>query len=356
MLPQIIARLGCPHDLFASSILLSVADSVPQAVLCPLLPACHTDDERKRACALAILERMRRLCPALVDGTLQFAENVLDVAATAWERWQAAIDSASRAFIKERAVDRTVELLLPLHEAGARKPKSFYDFAFLAQYGATLANGLQLLESFKETQNEMCFNKAWDFYAQMFRTNKGFRPSFREVDLEDASPYLAELRDSPLAVPGTFEHGRPIITVQRLMKQIPIMASKQRPKKLAIVGSDGITYQFLLKTNEDTRLDERAMQIFDFISRSIASADIPLQTRLQITTHKVVPLTAKYGLIGWVTDCETVANLIVAYRTVKQMPIHAEKAAARAGNELSDDPHMAKLTAFERNQSTPAKR
>jgi FKBP12-rapamycin complex-associated protein len=347
MLPQIIARLGCPHDLFASNILLSVGETAPHAVLYSLLPACHTDDENKRSCARAILDRLRQHYPGLVDGTLQFAEQVLDVAATCWERWQAAIDAASRAFIKQRIVDRTIELLFPLHEAMERPPKSFYDLAFLGQYGAILANGRKMLDSFKATKNEMCFNKAWDFYAQVFRTNKIFLPSFKELDLADASPYLAELQNSPLAVPGTFQYGSEIVTVQRIMRQVPIMASKQRPKKMAIVGSNGIIYQFLLKTNEDTRLDERAMQIFDFISRSIASADVPFHSYLQITTYKVVPLTAKSGLIGWVRDCETVANLIVAYRTVKQMPVQAEKAAARVGKETFANLHFAKLAAFE---------
>lgn len=39
------------------------------------------------------------------------------------------------------------------------------------------------------------------------------------------------------------------------------MTSKQRPRKLTILGSDGEDYAFLLKGHEDLRQDERVMQV-----------------------------------------------------------------------------------------------
>ena len=39
-----------------------------------------------------------------------------------------------------------------------------------------------------------------------------------------------------------------------------VIASKQRPRKLTIQGSDGSEHAFLLKGHEDMRQDERVMQ------------------------------------------------------------------------------------------------
>ena len=41
-----------------------------------------------------------------------------------------------------------------------------------------------------------------------------------------------------------------------------MITSKQRPRKLTILGGDGRKYMFLLKGHEDLRQDERVMQFF----------------------------------------------------------------------------------------------
>ena len=41
-----------------------------------------------------------------------------------------------------------------------------------------------------------------------------------------------------------------------------VITSKQRPRKLTILGGDGRKYMFLLKGHEDLRQDERVMQFF----------------------------------------------------------------------------------------------
>ena len=45
-----------------------------------------------------------------------------------------------------------------------------------------------------------------------------------------------------------------------------MITSKQRPRKLTIVGGDGRKYMFLLKGHEDLRQDERVMQFFSLVN------------------------------------------------------------------------------------------
>lgn len=51
-----------------------------------------------------------------------------------------------------------------------------------------------------------------------------------------------------------------------------MIESKQRPRKLAVVGSDGRHYAFLLKGHEDLRQDKRVMQLFGLVNTLLASA------------------------------------------------------------------------------------
>lgn len=50
-----------------------------------------------------------------------------------------------------------------------------------------------------------------------------------------------------LAVPGTYIAGEPLVRIQSFAPQLHVISSKQRPRKLTILGSDGANYMFLLK-------------------------------------------------------------------------------------------------------------
>ena len=64
------------------------------------------------------------------------------------------------------------------------------------------------------------------------------------------------------SVPGTaIRQTGKHVQILEFNKVIEILASKQRPRKLTIRGSDGKTYRFLLKPREDLRMDERCMQL-----------------------------------------------------------------------------------------------
>lgn len=49
--------------------------------------------------------------------------------------------------------------------------------------------------------------------------------------------------------------------------RIDVMRSMQRPKKLSLIGTDGKTYAFLCKTNDDLRKDARLMEFSHMINR-----------------------------------------------------------------------------------------
>lgn len=52
------------------------------------------------------------------------------------------------------------------------------------------------------------------------------------------SPKLLMCRDLELAVPGTYDPNQPIIRIQSIAPSLQVITSKQRPRKLTLMGKD----------------------------------------------------------------------------------------------------------------------
>lgn len=111
---------------------------------------------------------------------------------------------------------------------------------------------------------------------------------------------------------------RLICTLAGFDDTIEIMPSVARPRKLVIKGSDGQTYRFLCKPQDDLRKDARLMECTNLMNRLLqkdaASRKRSLRKRntviawcsltqsTDIRTYAVVPLDEKTGLIEWVPE------------------------------------------------------
>ena len=102
------------------------------------------------------------------------------------------------------------------------------------------------------------------------------------------------------------------------------MASKQRPRRLSVMGSDGREYVFLLKGHEDLRQDERVMQLFGLVNTLLTVDASCARLDLGIQRYSVVPLSTNSGLIEWVPQCDTLHALVRDYRTRRNILINVE--------------------------------
>ncbi|RID62623.1 hypothetical protein BRARA_E01684 [Brassica rapa] len=91
----------------------------------------------------------------------------------------------------------------------------------------------------------------------------------------------------------------PVVTIASFSRQLLVITSKQRPRKLTIHGNDGEDYAFLLKGHEDLRQDERVMQIevFEYALENTEGNDLSRVQKLidQATSHE--NLCQNY--VGW---------------------------------------------------------
>ena len=83
----------------------------------------------------------------------------------------------------------------------------------------------------------------------------------QEHSLPNISPRLARASHLQLAMPGTYRAHQPIVSIESFGEVVRVILSKQRPRRIAVRGSDGLDHTFLLKGNEDLRQDERVMQV-----------------------------------------------------------------------------------------------
>ncbi len=103
-----------------------------------------------------------------------------------------------------------------------------------------------------------------------------------------------------------------------------VIESKQRPRKLSILGSDGVEYAFLLKGHEDLRQDKRVMQLFGLVNTLLSHDSETGSKDVKIRGYAVIPLAPNSGLIQWLEHCDTLHALIKEYRDARKVLLNIE--------------------------------
>ncbi|KAI7879920.1 hypothetical protein K492DRAFT_237586 [Lichtheimia hyalospora FSU 10163] len=117
-------------------------------------------------------------------------------------------------------------------------------------------------------------------------TQKAMIPALPEsIETEDYNPYAEDLP-----------------RIDGFVDRIDVMRSMQRPKKLSLIGTDGKTYTFLCKTQDDLRKDARLMEFSHMINRFLRHDSDARQRALYIRTFGVIPLGEQWGLIEWISN------------------------------------------------------
>jgi len=356
VLPQIIARSNSEDTELREiilSLLLSIGKHHPHAAIYSLMVPLKSDTSIRQQVASKIFDQLKLSYPDTVEGVLTFSNELIRVAVTWWELWSTQLDEASRAYLFRNDHNEMLSLLKPLHERISREPQTYFEVVFMSAFGQQLSNAEVWLKRFESTHEEEALLQAWQIYISIFHQLKPIIAEMNEIPLKDASPTLASLRNIPLAVPGTYVYGQPIVCFREVGSILTVMKSKQRPRRMAIYGDDGNKYTFLLKAHEDTRLDERVMQLFTFINTLVSHSSISMKNRLTITTYKVIPLTVEVGLIGWVPDCNTLYDLVKTRREKLGIPLEIEyQTTLKSSPNFENLPTNDKAFAFKKGLAT----
>ncbi|XP_071651380.1 serine/threonine-protein kinase ATR [Temnothorax longispinosus] len=92
------------------------------------------------------------------------------------------------------------------------------------------------------------------------------------------------------------------VHITKIEENVVVMPSLQRPRRIALRGSDGKEYLFMCKPKDDLRRDFRLMEFNDIVNKYLQNDPESRQRRLYIRTYSVVPLNEECGLIEWVPN------------------------------------------------------
>ena len=369
VIPQLIARIGTPKariKKMLDQVLRQIGLKFPHVVLSHLTVASKSGSQTRKDSALKLIKDIQRCFPELVAHTALVYEELIRVAVLWPEQWSEGLKEASSAYFLRHDAEGMLAELLPLHETVERGPTTASEVAFVQAYGAQLSAAKEYLLMFSEAsegvytpgklpnteQQQMAdlnLKAAWELYHKVFMSIKNhLKRSGSSLHLQYVSPKLLAAQDLLVPVLGqelktgsefggrTTRHpvddhlsSGKTPCISRFLEGITVMSSKQRPRRIAVLGDDGIEYPFLLKGHEDLRQDERVMQIFalvnELLNKDLAATGQAHTQHLSITRYPVVPLSLTTGMVGWVQNTDTLHQLIKVHRKSRKIPENLER-------------------------------
>lgn len=327
VIPQLISRIHQPNQIVSRSLLGLLTDlgkAHPQALVYPLAVAVTSDSVNRKKAALSIIDKMRIHSPTLVEQSELVSHELIRVAVLWLEQWYEGLEDASRLFFGEHNTEKMFEVLEPLHKMLQKGPETMREASFNNAFGRELADAYEWVLNYRRTKDITNLNQAWDVYYNVFRRISRQLPQLQSLELLFVSPKLEEAQNLELALPGTYEAGKPIVLIVKFDPTFTVISSKQRPRKLVCKGSDGKDYQYVLKGHEDIRQDNLVMQLFGLVNTLLVNDTECFKRHLDIQQYPAIPLSPKVGLLGWVPNSDTFHVLIREYRESRKILLNIE--------------------------------
>lgn len=328
VIPQLIARINQPNKRVQQSVhnlLADVGRAHPQALVYPLTVAMKSwQNSRRSRSAAQIMDSMRQHSANLVAQADTVSHELIRVAVLWHELWHEGLEEASRLYFGDHNIKGMFLALEPLHAQLERGPETLREISFAQAFGRDLKEAQDWCRQYDTSNDVNDLNQAWDLYYQVFRRITRQLPQVTSLELTYCSPKLLNAKNLDLAVPGTYKSGQPIVRIMSFDSTFTVINSKQRPRKLNVNGSDGISYAFLLKGHEDIRQDERVMQLFGLCNTLLANDSECYKRHLNIQRYPAIPLSQNSGLLGWVPNSDTLHVLIREYRESRKILLNIE--------------------------------
>eukprot|EP00792_Barthelona_sp_PAP020_P008846 TRINITY_DN3253_c1_g1_i2.p1 TRINITY_DN3253_c1_g1~~TRINITY_DN3253_c1_g1_i2.p1 ORF type:complete len:2404 (+),score=519.61 TRINITY_DN3253_c1_g1_i2:42-7253(+) len=337
VLPQMIARLSsAEHDVLIQleDRLKKIGTLHPQSLIYPLTVAASEG----QPIAARVLSSMKEHSPKLVsDGNIVIHE-LIRIAILWSEQWVHVLDEAGHYFINQRDYLGMVNVIQPLHDLINNGPETPNENSFYQQYAGMLKDAGDNLQSFMETRNTSVLQQAWDKYCQIY-DRLARNPPSGVLNLAHVSPKLLKFNTNALCIPTFSTYAGKLPFIRGFATNLNILSSKRHPRKLIIKGSDGQSYQYLLKAHEDLRQDERAMQFLDFVNK-LCEQDVSNRFHNGIEAvrrYSATPISNNVGLVGWVPSSNTLSDIIRSYRTTVHMGDDQERNIIRTRCKTYDN-------------------
>ncbi|KAF2153226.1 TOR1 phosphatidylinositol 3-kinase [Myriangium duriaei CBS 260.36] len=327
VMPQLIARINQSNRLVRNSVhnlLCEIGRLHPQALVYPLTVAVKSDSRDRSKAAKEVMATIEQHSPELCEQAGVVSHELIRIAVLWHELWHEGLEEASRLYFGDENVEGFFRTLEPLHQMLDDGAQTLREISFIQSFGRDLQEARDWCNAYKNSNDKADLQQAWDLYYQVFKRISKQLPQLSNLELQYVSPRLKNLHDLELAVPGTYKSGKTPVRIVSFDPNAAVIQSKQRPRKLTLVGSDGVKYSYALKGHEDIRQDERVMQLFGLCNTLLANDPECLKRHLNIQRFSAIPLSTQSGLLGWVPNSDTLHALIKEYRESRKILLNIE--------------------------------
>ncbi|KII74537.1 Serine/threonine-protein kinase mTOR [Thelohanellus kitauei] len=317
VIPQLIARLDTPKVKVRSMIcklLIQIGSIHPQAIIYPLMVSTISIDIIRKNAARDVLKTISANFPVLVDQAAMMSHELIRVSILWYEECQMTIEEASRLLFNDKNIPASLKLLDSIHLKIMNQAETPTEISFLQNFQGMFHEALCFRNLYASSQDIRYLTQAWTIYYQIFKLLNKKIEMFESVDLRLASPMLYTSRNLSLSMPGTYIPHNNVVLIQKVDPILKVIDSKQKPRKISMLGNDGQRYEYLLKGREDLRQDERVMQLFGLLNTILTNNHATFKRKLAVKRYSVTPLSTNSGLIGWVANCDTLKSLIKEQR------------------------------------------
>jgi FKBP12-rapamycin complex-associated protein len=321
VVPQLIAKLDMNNFVVLTHVLellLYVGEKYPQGVIFQLMLASQSKTESRKKSAQQVIDKLRERHPRFIAEAVTIANELHKVAIWQEEEWLEAINEAMT-YQAEGKYDLVAKIFLDLHSKMDTPPESQIEMFFYEKYGNMLKEAENLLLHYKKYQDPMAMYQAFEYYIQLQSVLEKSMKDLETIHLKNTSPKLLKIKNSKVVIPGLYDPKQPQVFISGFYDILELMASKRKPRRMKIFGSDGKSYDFLLKGHEDLRQDERVMQSLTLVNTLLKKNENTVKKNLSIITYPVIPLSTNIGLLGWVQGCDTLQQLIKDFRTANHI-------------------------------------
>ncbi|CCW63247.1 unnamed protein product [Phytomonas sp. EM1] len=326
VIPQIIARLHSRDVVVSDSVyrlLVIIAKSHPQALLYSLNftnrsgQGSGPEQLERRKAAQRILSRIVELHhngAAIVHDAALVCQELVRCAVGWIELWFDELERAWHQWGRDKNAHNVLMALKPLLDQ-LKSPQTLAESHFVSEFGEFLYGAYEAVEKAVSLGNYIFMEEAWSRFKVAVKRMDDQISNMTSLALQLVSPNLLQHgKNLSLVVPGQYNENGHYPRIASFQSILKVINSKQHPRRLYVNGTDGAIYKFLLKGHEDLRLDERIMQLLDFVNTLFEKHSTIQQQNCMIQVYSVTPLSDNAGLVGWVDNCDTLHQLIKTHR------------------------------------------
>lgn len=125
------------------------------------------------------------------------------------------------------------------------------------------------------------------------------------------------------------------IEIIEMGTSIYLFSSLQKPKKVKFYASNGTSYHYLCKKDEDLRKDMRMMEFATFINRILTNDRLCRQKDFRMVTYAVICLNETCGILEWVENTKSFRKVVgkmldfrgikIDYEEIRKLYIDVER-------------------------------